>query len=58
MKNKSNIKLIGIIVEVDGERKVIEKDFYFHGWSHETPFYNCGVDLSFKIDNKYKEISI
>ena len=57
-KNKS-IKLVAIILEVDGERKTIEKDFSFHGWAEDHEHWNdCGVDLSVKIDGKYKEIAI
>jgi hypothetical protein len=59
---KNVIKLVGVIVEINGKKKNFTKEqCYFHGWSYENEDLmesDSGVDLEVKDGNKRYKVDV
>lgn len=57
---KDNVELVGVIVKINGKKKVIDiDDCNFHGWEINEEYYSDGgVDLFVNFNKKNYKISV
>jgi hypothetical protein len=61
MAKKDEIELVGVVLKINGKRKVVKKEnLHFHGWEQECEVCgsHSGVDMTVYDGNKSYSIDL